>query len=241
MTVSTAPHKAAGRRCPGDEPTSSAVSPEVTVLDVSDHRSRRVPSKTWRELIKKIREVDPLGCPRCGHEMKIISLIHEPDVIERILRHPGLWKQHPDHHEEKLKRLQRGRLSLMTSTMAGPGIKSPSSSPTDFDPGDRPHRPPQEQYALQAGQTPSFKPSATKKMCPKSMCADLRIIPTSTVSHRGGSCLHFPTNRHQIVLNSIQDSCYPKTIKKRFLITRRFCQERSWFPIAPLPSCHPDG
>jgi hypothetical protein len=25
----------------------------VTVLDVSEHRPRRVPSKTWRELIKK--------------------------------------------------------------------------------------------------------------------------------------------------------------------------------------------
>ena len=29
------------------------MSPEVTALDVSDHRPRRVPSKTWRELIKK--------------------------------------------------------------------------------------------------------------------------------------------------------------------------------------------
>ena len=54
---------------------------EVTVLDVSDHQPRRVPSKTWRELIKKIWEVDPLSCPRCGYEMKIISLIHEPEVI----------------------------------------------------------------------------------------------------------------------------------------------------------------
>jgi len=44
---------------PGDEPTSSAAGPEVTVLDVSDHRPRRVPSKTWRELIKK-------ACARVG-------------------------------------------------------------------------------------------------------------------------------------------------------------------------------
>ena len=35
--------------------------------------------------------------------MKIISLIHEPDVMERILRHLGLWKQHPDPHEAKIK------------------------------------------------------------------------------------------------------------------------------------------
>ena len=65
------------------------------MLDVSDYQPRRLPSKTWRELIKKIWEVDPLSCPRCSHEMKIISLIHEPEVIERILRHLGFWKEAP--------------------------------------------------------------------------------------------------------------------------------------------------
>jgi hypothetical protein len=35
--------------------------------------------------------------------MKIISLIHEPAVIERILRHLGLWKEQPDPHEGKTK------------------------------------------------------------------------------------------------------------------------------------------
>ncbi len=85
----------AGLFRPGDEPASSVVSPEVTVLDVSEHRSRRVPSKTWRELIKKIWEVDPLSCPRCGHEMKVVNFIHEPDVIERILRHLGPMEAAP--------------------------------------------------------------------------------------------------------------------------------------------------
>jgi hypothetical protein len=32
-----------------------------------------VPSKIWRELPKKMWEVDHLGCPRCGHEMQIIK------------------------------------------------------------------------------------------------------------------------------------------------------------------------
>ena len=35
---------------------------------------------------------DPLLCPRCHHEMRIIALIDEADVIERILRHLGLWE-----------------------------------------------------------------------------------------------------------------------------------------------------
>ena len=40
--------------------------------------------------------------------MKVISLIHESDVIERILRHLGLWKQHPEPHEKKPKHLHMG-------------------------------------------------------------------------------------------------------------------------------------
>jgi hypothetical protein len=35
--------------------------------------------------------------------MKIISLIYELDVIEHILRHLGLWKQHPKRPERKAK------------------------------------------------------------------------------------------------------------------------------------------
>ncbi|MCK8603643.1 hypothetical protein [Desulfoferrobacter suflitae] len=73
---------------------------QTTSLRAS-HQSR--PWRDWRDLIKKIYEVDPLTCPRCGHDMKIISLIHEPAVIERILGHLGLWKQHPDLHEGKTK------------------------------------------------------------------------------------------------------------------------------------------
>jgi hypothetical protein len=34
-----------------------------------------VPSKGWAEMIRKAYEVDPLVCPECGGEMKIISFI----------------------------------------------------------------------------------------------------------------------------------------------------------------------
>ena len=39
-------------------------------------------------LIKRVYEVDPLECPKCQGEMKIISFIErrQRDVIERILR-----------------------------------------------------------------------------------------------------------------------------------------------------------
>jgi len=42
-------------------------------------------------LIQKIYEVDPLLCPKCGGAMCVISVIEEKAVIEKILKHLGLW------------------------------------------------------------------------------------------------------------------------------------------------------
>jgi hypothetical protein len=33
------------------------------------------------------KEIDPLLCPKCGTEMKVVSVITEPAVIDRILKH----------------------------------------------------------------------------------------------------------------------------------------------------------
>jgi len=43
--------------------------------------------------IKRVCEIDPLTYPRCGGQMKVIGFIEPPqdDVIEKILRHCGLW------------------------------------------------------------------------------------------------------------------------------------------------------
>ena len=51
-------------------------------------------SASWAMLIKRVYEVDPLSCPECGGAMKIISFIErrQREVIERILRHCGLWE-----------------------------------------------------------------------------------------------------------------------------------------------------
>ncbi len=50
---------------------------------------------TWAMLIKMIFEVDPLVCPDCGGEMKIISIIdrHQKDVVRDILECVGLWHE----------------------------------------------------------------------------------------------------------------------------------------------------
>jgi hypothetical protein len=51
-------------------------------------------SPTWAMLIRMIYEVNPLVCPECGEEMRIISFINkkQTDVIEKILKHCDLWK-----------------------------------------------------------------------------------------------------------------------------------------------------
>jgi hypothetical protein len=41
----------------------------------------------WARLLRKVFEVDPLTCSRCGGEMVVISVITTPALIDRILRH----------------------------------------------------------------------------------------------------------------------------------------------------------
>ena len=53
--------------------------------------------KGWAALIKQVYASDPICCPKCGAEMKIIAFIerHQTEVIEKILRHCGLWDENP--------------------------------------------------------------------------------------------------------------------------------------------------
>ena len=43
--------------------------------------------RRWANLIRRVYEVDPLVCPRCGAEMRIIGFITEPSLVRRILDH----------------------------------------------------------------------------------------------------------------------------------------------------------
>ncbi len=45
----------------------------------------------WARLIQKVYELDPLKCPNCSATMRIIALIDDAEVIERILMHLNLW------------------------------------------------------------------------------------------------------------------------------------------------------
>ena len=43
--------------------------------------------RAWARLLAKVYQVDPLVCPKCGAQMKVIAVIEDPDEIKRILRH----------------------------------------------------------------------------------------------------------------------------------------------------------
>jgi hypothetical protein len=79
---------------------SKEVTPTATAPPPIDHpddassafaKSRR---KHWARLLRKILEVDPLCCPRCGAAMKVISVITDPKTIDKILAHLERRKGH---------------------------------------------------------------------------------------------------------------------------------------------------
>jgi len=75
-------------------------------MPIIDDTDRHVPSKGWAEMIKKVYEVDPLLCPQCGGEMKVISFIKDHKVIDKIIAHLKLTfmaeRPHPQSVQQEL-------------------------------------------------------------------------------------------------------------------------------------------
>jgi hypothetical protein len=43
--------------------------------------------KRWADLLRRVYEVDPLVCPKCASQMRVVGFITQPDTIKRILDH----------------------------------------------------------------------------------------------------------------------------------------------------------
>jgi hypothetical protein len=69
------------RRAAGED-----VARPLTMVDPEPETLREA-RRRWAELLRRIFEVDPLACPRCGTEMRIVAFITEPTTIDRILEH----------------------------------------------------------------------------------------------------------------------------------------------------------
>jgi hypothetical protein len=79
-------NRSRGQRCKA-EAQLQASSPGEAEEPVPPSPERAALRRRWANLIRRVYEVDPLVCPRCGAEMRVIGFITEPKVITRILDH----------------------------------------------------------------------------------------------------------------------------------------------------------
>jgi len=56
-------------------------------LRTVEEELRRLPAKGWAAMIRKVYEVDPMVCPRCGGAMKVVAFLTEHAVVDRIIEH----------------------------------------------------------------------------------------------------------------------------------------------------------
>jgi len=56
-------------------------------LRIGEDELRRLPAKGWAEMIRKVYEVDPMLCPRCGGKMKVVAFITDFAVVDKIIDH----------------------------------------------------------------------------------------------------------------------------------------------------------
>jgi hypothetical protein len=56
-------------------------------LGMVEDELKPVPSKGWAEMIRKVFEVDPMICPRCGGRIKVIAFLTDYAVVDRIMEH----------------------------------------------------------------------------------------------------------------------------------------------------------
>ena len=72
----------------------------------AEEHLKRIPSKGWPEMIRKVYEVDPMVCPKCGGRMKIIAFITEYAAVDRIIDHVKMTfvaeKPPPSHVVEQV-------------------------------------------------------------------------------------------------------------------------------------------
>ena len=59
-----------------------------------EHTHSKPLRMTWARLLKRVFDIDVERCA-CGGKLKLIAVIEEPDVIEKILKHIRLDPQPP--------------------------------------------------------------------------------------------------------------------------------------------------
>jgi len=61
------------------------VKPEGPTDGSKETVSSRASRQSWARLIQKVYKIDPLVCPQCGQEMRVIAVITDPFEVNKIL------------------------------------------------------------------------------------------------------------------------------------------------------------
>ena len=81
------------RRKKADEGEQASPGPG---REEADHDFTRQARLSWAKLIRRVYEIDPLLCPFCGGEMKILALITDFATARAIRRSLKLPAQEPE-------------------------------------------------------------------------------------------------------------------------------------------------
>lgn len=80
-------------RSRGERAKKESANTDMPQADVGDNDAdvpRRKASSFWAACIKRIYEIDPMECPKCHAQMRILSFIHDPPELKRIMDALGL-------------------------------------------------------------------------------------------------------------------------------------------------------
>jgi hypothetical protein len=86
-------NRARGERAKALRAQQPAKTRSAAKSPVSEFATRA--KAAWARLIRKVYEADPLECPRCKGPMRVIALIDDPGVVQRILEYLGHWAPEP--------------------------------------------------------------------------------------------------------------------------------------------------
>ena len=62
---------------------------ELVLIESGKDTAAGKPTSTWARLIRRIFEVDPLRCRKCGAQMRLIAFVTDYRQVSRILEHIG--------------------------------------------------------------------------------------------------------------------------------------------------------
>ena len=70
-----------------ESPDATESDPGFEPLDDGEEETIDARKRAWARLLAKVYEIDPLVCPKCGWEMRVIAVIQDPVEIRDILAH----------------------------------------------------------------------------------------------------------------------------------------------------------